>query len=288
MRTARETLVHAEHLLAAAGVTSPRVDAELLLAHVLGVPRGRLSLVPSATDAELATFSALVSRRSAREPLQYLLGTAAFRQLELSVGPGVFIPRPETELLVDAVLALLSTLPRPLVVDLCAGSGALGLSVHQECPAARVIAIERSPDALGWLRRNATALADDGRYAMVAGDITDPGLVADPGVAPLVGSADVVLCNPPYVPCETAVDIEVGHDPPAAVFAGVDGLALMPAVSSLAAKLLRPGGVLAVEHSDGHGAAVVALFLRSGQWVDVVDHVDLAGRDRFVVARRRA
>jgi release factor glutamine methyltransferase len=284
--TVRALLAQGQDALAAAGVSSPRVDAELLLAHVLGGPRGRLPVAPPATESQVAAYSGLVSRRAAREPLQYLLGTAAFRHLELAVGPGVFIPRPETELLVDAVLAFLSTSDRPSVVDLCAGSGALGLSVHQECPTAQVIAIERSPDALAWLRRNAAALADDGRFAVVAADIVDPELVRDPIVGPWFGSTDVVLCNPPYVPSAAAIDLEVEHDPASAVFAGADGMALMPAVSSLAARLLRPGGVVAVEHSDGHGVEVVRLFSQSGDWVDVVDQVDLAGRDRYVVARR--
>ena len=286
--TVRALLADATRALTGAGVASPRVDAELLLAHVLGVPRGALIVAPPPIDSQARAMAALVARRIAREPLQYLLGTAAFRHLELAVGPGVFIPRPETELLVDAVRPALDAVARPVVVDLCAGSGALGLAVHQEWPAAQVLAVERSPDALRWLRRNADALAGDGRFTIVAGDIADPALLTDPDLGQVLGGVDVVLCNPPYVPERAGVGAEVRHDPPEAVFAGADGLALMPAVAALAAALLRPGGTLVVEHSEGHAAALLALFAADAGWESTRGHTDLAGCERFVTTRRGA
>jgi release factor glutamine methyltransferase len=287
----RGLLADAVSRLAAAGVASPRVDAELLLAHVLRVPRGRVLLVDPPDDGQRAAFAELIARRERREPLQYLLGTAAFRHLELAVGPGVFIPRPETELLVDAVLPALAGIDRPRVVDLCAGSGALGLAVVSEHPAARVIAVERDPRALRWLRRNAAELAPaelalDGRFTTIAGDLTDPALLDNPVLAGALGGVDAVLCNPPYVPSGTTVGPEVERDPPDAVFAGPDGMALMPYVCAVAARLARPGARLAVEHSETHGTALVELLGSSGMWADVVDHLDLAGRPRFVTARR--
>jgi release factor glutamine methyltransferase len=272
--TVRQLLDDATDRLATAGVPSPRVDAELLLAHCLDVPRTRLLTLPAVPDAAAARYGELLARRADREPLQHLLGTAAFRYLELSVGPGVFVPRPETELLVDAVLPYL--VPGARVVDLCAGSGALALAIAVERPGCRVLAVERSPAALGWLRRNA-----GDRVEVVAGDVTAAG-----PLAPLRGQVDVVVSNPPYVPAATAVDPEVRADPPEAVFAGADGLAVIPAVLARAAELLRPGGVLAMEHDETHGGSVPALLRADGRWHEVVDHRDLAGRPRYVTARR--
>jgi release factor glutamine methyltransferase len=282
----RELLLAATARFDAAGIASPRVDAELLLAFTLGVPRGRLILAPTPTTAETTAFSALVERRAAREPLQYLLGTAAFRHLELAVGPGVFIPRPETELLVDAVLPTLCSADQTVVIDLCAGSGALGLAIAQESPNSRVIAVERSPEALVWLRANVSALAPDGRFSVVAGDVADPTVLDDPAFAGVVGRTAVVVSNPPYVPSVISVAPEVGHDPVEAVFAGADGLGLMPAVFSLAALLLRPGGLVVVEHADSHGPGLIDLVMSSGEWKSVSDHDDLSGRPRFVTAVR--
>jgi release factor glutamine methyltransferase len=271
-------LAAATKALGDAGVPSPRVDAELLAAHVLGVGRGRLALVGTLRTVEAARLRDLVARRAAREPLQHLLGTAAFRYRELAVGPGVFVPRPETELL--AGWGVEHTAPGAVVVDLCSGTGAIALAVATEARPARVIAVERSPDALPWLRRNAAAhdVVD-----VVAGDVTDPGLL--PG---LRGRVDVVLCNPPYVPAGTPVPPEVAdHDPVVAVFGGPDGLAVIRPVIALAGALLRPGGVVGIEHDDTHGEAVPALLLADGRFADVVGHADLAGRPRWSTARRR-
>jgi release factor glutamine methyltransferase len=268
----RRALDDATRQLAAAGVASPRVDAELLLAHYLGVERSRLSTVDGPVPPE---FAQAVQRRAAREPLQYIIGRAAFRYVDVAVGPGVFIPRPETELLVDAVLPALT--PAATVVDLCAGSGALALSIAHEVPGTRVYAVEWSPAALPWLRRNAPATS----VTVVAGDVSDPSLLGE-----LAGQVDAVVSNPPYVPAGTPVEPEVRADPADAVFAGADGLDVIPAVIARAGALLRPGGVLAIEHDETHAEAVPALL--ADGWRDVADHRDLAGRPRYTTAVRAA
>ncbi|WP_346538474.1 peptide chain release factor N(5)-glutamine methyltransferase [Micromonospora sp. DPT] len=279
-------MTRATRTLTAAGVESARAEAELLAAYVLDVPRGRLALADGFTAAQRERFEALVARRADREPLQHLTGRAGFRHLELAVGPGVFVPRPETELLAGWGIEVARTRPAPLVVDLCSGSGAIALAVAQEVPVARVVAVERSPAALEWLRRNAAerAAAGDRPIEVVAADVTDPELLAA-----LVGEVDVLLCNPPYVPRAVAVPPEVaGHDPDEAVFGGTDGLSVIRPVLARAGDLLRPGGGLGVEHDDTHGAAVPALLAGDGRYVDVTEHRDLAGRSRFATAYRRA
>jgi release factor glutamine methyltransferase len=263
--------------LARAGVESPRVDAELLAAHVLGIPRGRLLLVESLRGDELDRFTSLVAERARRIPLQHLLGTAAFRHLELAVGDGVFVPRPETELL--AGWGIERTAPGATVVDLCSGTGAIALAVADESPAGRVIAVERSPVALGYLRRNAAAFPS---VTVLPGDVTDQSLLND-----MYGRVDVLLCNPPYVPDGTPVPPEVAdHDPAEAVFGGADGLAVIRPVIALAAALLRSGGVAGIEHDDVHAEAVPALLRADGRFTEVTAHADLAGRPRFATARR--
>lgn len=278
-------VARAARALAAAGVEAPRAEAELLAAYVLAVPRGRLALADGFTPAQRERLDALVERRVAREPLQHLTGVAGFRHLELAVGPGVFVPRPETELLAGWGVAQGRRQAAPLVVDLCSGSGAIALAVAQELPAARVVAVERSPAALDWLRRNADdrAAAGDTPIEVVAADVTDPGLLAD-----LVGRVDVLLCNPPYVPRSVVVPPEVaGYDPDEAVFGGADGLDVIRPVLARAAMLLRPGGALGVEHDDTHGAAVPALLAADGRYAHVEEHRDLVGRPRFATASRR-
>ncbi|MEU5787589.1 peptide chain release factor N(5)-glutamine methyltransferase [Micromonospora purpureochromogenes] len=279
-------MARATRALTAAGVESARAEAELLAAYVLDIPRGRLALADGFTAAQRERFEALVARRADREPLQHLTGRAGFRHLDLAVGPGVFVPRPETELLAGWGIEVARTRSAPLVVDLCSGSGAIALAVAQEVPAARVVAVERSPAALEWLRRNAAerAAAGDRPIEVVAADVTDPELLAA-----LVGEVDVLLCNPPYVPRAVAVPPEVaGHDPDEAVFGGTDGLSVIRPVLARAGDLLRPGGALGVEHDDTHGAAVPALLAADGRYVDVTEHRDLAGRSRYATASRRA
>ncbi|MGX7676118.1 peptide chain release factor N(5)-glutamine methyltransferase [Plantactinospora sp. DSM 117369] len=281
--------------LARAGVGPARTEAELLLAYVLGVSRGALAVADPLTGEQRDRLAELVERRTRHEPLQHLLGSAAFRYLELAVGPGVFVPRPETELLAGwgveqarrVGAARSGADPAgggPLVVDLCSGSGAIALSVAEEVPEARVVAVERSAAALDWLRRNAAerAGAGDRPIEVVAGDVADPELLA--GYA---GRVDVLLCNPPYVPDGTPVPPDVaGHDPAEAVFGGPDGLAVIRLVLDRAARLLRPGGAFGVEHDDTHGTAVPDLLRAHGRFVDIADHPDLVGRPRFATARR--
>ncbi|WP_432986369.1 peptide chain release factor N(5)-glutamine methyltransferase [Dactylosporangium sp. CA-233914] len=276
LTTLSVTLADATRTLAGAGVASPRVDAELLAAHVLGIPRSRLLTAAALTPAQARAFGDLVARRAQRVPLQHLTGSAPFYGLELAVGPGVFVPRFETELLLEWALGQ----PASVVADLCSGSGAIAVAFATHRPAAAVAAVERSPAALSWLRRNVAEHAPGVRVA--EGDIADRRVLAD-----LDGGVDLVLCNPPYVPAAAPVDVEVAeHDPREAVFAGDDGLELMPAVARTAARLLRPGGRLGIEHDDSQGESLPALLRASGDFDEIVDHRDLAGRPRFTTARR--
>jgi release factor glutamine methyltransferase len=273
----RERLAEAERLLASAGVTNPRVDAELLAAHVGGLCRSGL-LGAEFTGEQCARFAELVGRRASRVPLQHLLGTAPMGPVDVAVGPGVFVPRLETELLLDWGLRAIAGVRNPLVADLCAGSGALALAVAAARPDAELLAVELDPGALCWARRNLPAEA-----RLVAGDVTDPGLLPE-----LRGRVDLVVANPPYVPDGTPVPPEVAeHDPPVAVFAGPDGLAVIRPMVALVARLLRPGGWVGIEHDDTHGAAAPAVLAAHPELTEVLDHLDLAGRPRFVTARRR-
>lgn len=266
--------------LAAAGVPSPRSDAELLAAHVLGVERGRLVLVPMVEEGDAGRLRRLVARRAAREPLQHLLGWVAMGDVQVAVGPGVFVPRPETELLFAWALAFLEAHPpRPVVVDLCSGSGVLALAVANARPDAQVHAVEADPAAAAWARRNIDQQAGQGDTPVTLhqADVTDPGLL--PGLA---GGVDLVVANPPYVPSGTAVDPEVARDPARAVFAGPDGLEVIRPMLATVTRLLRPGGGVGVEHDDSHGQEVPRLLAAAG-FAAVACHRDLAGRPRFTV-----
>ncbi|MBE9375758.1 peptide chain release factor N(5)-glutamine methyltransferase [Saccharopolyspora sp. HNM0983] len=281
----RLAILEAERVLSAAGVASPRADAELLAAHLLGVERTKLMMVPLVDPPVVEALQDLVRRRAARVPLQHLTGSAALGPVRLSVGPGVFVPRPETELLLEWGLAALDGLESPRVVDLCTGSGALALGVAASRPDAQVHAVDNDPGALGWARRNVDEQVAAGAapVRLVTGDVGDPGVLAE-----LDGRVDLVLCNPPYVPEGTPVPLEVrNHDPHGAVFAGRDGLDVVRHVVACAARLLRPGGVFAIEHDDTHGGSVPALLSARRSFTEVVDHQDLAGRPRFATARRR-
>ncbi|RZU32870.1 peptide chain release factor N(5)-glutamine methyltransferase [Blastococcus saxobsidens] len=270
--------------LAEAGVESPRVDAELLLAHVLGVPRTRLLTLDDVADDAVARFGALVDQRADRVPLQHLTGRAPFRYLELAVGPGVFVPRPETEHLVTWALGQLAGIAEPVVVDLGSGSGAIALSIAHEHPGARVTAVERDPGALEWTRHNARArsAAGDTPVEVVVGDMTDPQLLRT-----LDGTVDLVVSNPPYVPDGARVPREVAdHDPPLALWGGPDGLDVVRGLVVTAARLLRPGGGLGIEHADQQGASVPSVVRAHGGYARIEDHPDLAGRARFTTAHR--
>ena len=264
-------------LLRDAGVASPERDADLLLAHVLGVGLGRLPLVDDLSAEQHEQYVALLARRSTREPLQYLTGTAAFRHVELAVGPGVFVPRPETELLAGWAVEQASVLDSPVVVDLCTGSGAIARAVVDEVPAADVHAVELDEGALAWAERNLAGTGVDLRHGDLATAFDD-----------LLGAVDVVVCNPPYIPLEAWESVAAearDHDPHLALFSGQDGLDAIRVLEQRAALLLRPGGVVGSEHADVQGESAPGVFAASGRWVDVADHRDLAGRARYVTAR---
>jgi release factor glutamine methyltransferase len=279
----RALLREASARLVRAGVASPEHDAAELLAHVLGTTRSRLPLVDSVAPEQAAAFERLLVRRSAREPLQHLTGTAAFRHVELRVGPGVFVPRPETELLAGwaverAAERLASAAPgRPVVVDLCCGSGAIALSLVEEVPEADVYAVELDPSAHSWAERNLASSRVDLRL----GDMAD-------ALPELGGTVDVVVCNPPYIPLEAWASVAAearDHDPALALWSGDDGLDAMRVLEATAARLLRPGGWVGAEHADVQGEAAKRVFSAGSRWTEVRDHADLAGRARYVTAR---
>ena len=267
-------------MLVDAGVGSPRFDAETLAAHVVGVERSKLMMHPLVDPDAIERLHRLAVRRAAREPLQHLLGTAVLGPVEVAVGPGVFTPRPETELLLEWGLKAIADVTSPLVVDLCTGSGALALAVAVSRPDAVVHAVEADPGALTWAQRN---IAEHGNTVTLhAADVRWPDLLIE-----LESHVDLVLCNPPYVPDDTPVPPEVQEwDPPGAVFGGPDGLEIIRAVIATSAALLRYGGRLAIEHDDTHGEAVPALLHRRRVLTDVEEHRDLNGRPRFATARR--
>jgi release factor glutamine methyltransferase len=272
-----------------AGVSSPERDADLLLAHVLDVGLGRLPLLDDLDPGQQEQYAALVARRAAREPLQHLTGTAAFRHVELEVGPGVFVPRPETELLAGWAIEQAQLIAgrvagegragvsRPVVVDLCTGSGAIAKAIADELPEADVHAVELDEQAYAWAGRNLAGTGVDLRHGDMATAFDD-----------LLGTVDVVVCNPPYIPLEAWESVAAearDHDPHLALFSGQDGLDAMRVLERRAALLLRPGGVVGAEHADVQGESAPAVFAATGRWRDVADHRDLAGRPRHVTAR---
>jgi len=270
--------------LADAGVPDPLVDAELLIGHVLGLGRGELQAAvvrgDGLEDADAARLDALVSRRAAREPLQHLTGVAAFRHLELAVGPGVFVPRPETETVVQiAIDALMeSASPSPIAIDLGTGSGAIALAMATEVPHARVFAVERSAEAHAWAARNT---ADAENLTLVLGDLAT-------AFDELRGTASVVISNPPYVPDDAIPrDPEVRlHDPAQALYGGADGLDVVRVISRRAQELLHPGGLLVLEHGELQGASIRELLEADG-WRAAATHEDLTRRDRATTALSR-
>jgi release factor glutamine methyltransferase len=276
---------HGIRALADAGVPTPEADAELLLAHVLGVTRGQVQAKAITggvvADAEGAAYLAALERRVAREPLQHITGIAPFRSLELAVGPGVFVPRPETEfvaqLAIDALLAVAS--PEPVAVDLGSGSGALALALATEVPHASVVAVENSPDAFVWTTENVRRVGAQ-NLRLVFGDLAE-------ALPELDAAVDVVVSNPPYIPDDAIPrDPEVRlHDPAAALYGGPDGLDIVRALSRRALALLRPGGTLVIEHGELQGAELRALLTADG-WRATATHRDLLGRDRVTTALR--
>ena len=277
----------AKEKLAAADISE--VDAEHLFAYVLGI--SRMDLHNSVKlDAALKalgdfgviedTFAKLISRRASHEPLQYLTGTAYFRHLEIEVGPGVLVPRPESELLVEAVLTHIKNLEEKVsgeisVIDLGAGSGALSLAIATEAPRSRVIAVEKSADAIFWLKKNVARISENVR--VVEGDVAE----VLPGV-----KCDAVIANPPYIPDNQNLPRDVAeHEPHIALFGGATGLELPKRFIDAAARLLKSGGVLAIEHTEEQGAAIDALLSR--EFIDIAVHQDLTGRPRWSSAVRK-
>lgn len=281
--TLSELLRRAAATLARAGVASADVDAELLAAHVFGLSRGELAaaaLRGSPAPGGVGEFEALVERRAAREPLQHLTGLAPFRHLELRVGPGVFVPRPETEMVAQLAIDALRALPTdaPIAVDLGTGSGALALAMATEVPHARVHAAENAVDAFIWAKENFAALAPHARLAFI--DLAE-------AFPELDGTVSVVVSNPPYVP-DAAIprDPEVRYwDPPTALYGGPDGLDVVRVLSGVARRLLHPGGLLVIEHGEWQGAAIRDLLTADG-WRAAATHPDLTTRDRATTALR--
>ena len=264
-------------LLAEAGIDSARYDAEELAAHLAGTERGRLALLSTPDDGFFDRYRATIAERSRRVPLQHLTGAAAFGPLTLTVGPGVFIPRPETEAMLEWATA--QRLPdAPVIVDLCTGSGALALALARQWPNARVIGIEDSDAALEYARTNAKGTTVE----LLKADVTAPGVLRQ-----LDGQVDLLVSNPPYVPDGAELDPEVlDHDPSHAVFGGPDGMTVITAIVQLAQRVLRPGGLLAVEHDDTTSAQTAELISGTAGFESVVRRQDLTRRPRFVTARR--
>ena len=274
----RSHIASAANTLREAGVDSPEVDARLLAAHVLGVAPLQLMFADAPADFD-ERYTGLVARRAAREPLQHIIGTAPFYGVDLAVGPGVFIPRPETEVLAEwAVRKLIDAPPAPTVVDLGSGTGALAIAVARARPDANVYAVERSEAARAYLQRNVEKLAL--QVNVVAGDMTDPELLAGIG-------ADVVVTNPPYVPETPELQAEVYADPHEAVFSGADGMAAIRGLGPAVKQMLKDGGAVGIEHDDTTSEAVQA-ELRAGGFADVRALEDLTGRARFVTASKLA
>ena len=276
-------LIEAKTQLAQSGISE--VDAEHLMAHVLGISRMDLhnsvlveSVLSATSDTEQVAeqFFSILDRRINHEPLQYITGVAAFRYMEILVGPGVLVPRPESELLVDAVLTHIKNLPAPVsVIDLGAGSGALALAIATEAPQSRVIAVEKSPEALYWIKKNVALIAENVR--IVEGDVVD----VLPGV-----KCDVVIANPPYISNEQVLPRDVvGFEPHAALFGGTTGMELPKIFIAAAARLLKTEGVLVIEHAQDQGIAIASEL--AVDFEDIALHDDLLGRPRWSSAVRR-
>jgi release factor glutamine methyltransferase len=286
----RPLLIEAVSQLRAGGVESPEQDARQLLAYAAGVELARLPLVDAVEDGQAAHFQTLIKKRSQRIPLQHLTGRAHFRHLEVEVGPGVFVPRPETEVMtgwaIEQLRPMVYAVARgtsrhlPVVVELGTGSGAIAKSIATELTGTRVYAVEVSEEAAAYASRN---LADTTVELYIQNMI---------GALPqLNGAVDLVIANPPYIPLEafeSVVPEARDHDPPLALFAGQDGLDVIRAVVAEAARLLRPAGLLCVEHADVQGESAQQVVVTHGGFAGIRDHPDLTGRSRFITAVRRA
>lgn len=275
-RTLAAAVSEATAILQQAGVPSPRVDAELLADHLLGVGLGRLRAMMLGNSPAPEGYADLVAERAQRIPLQHITGVAHFRYLELAVGPGVFIPRPETESVVQLVIDHVKGMEHPRIVDLGTGSGAIAGSIAHEVPGAEVHAVEYSPFAHAWAAKNLAPLG----VKLVLGDLRD-------ALPELNGTFDVVISNPPYIPAEAIPnEPEVAlHDPPQALYGGgADGMELPTAAAASAARLLVPGGYFVMEHAEVQAGWIKAMLSRSGVWTGITTHLDLNGKERATSA----
>lgn len=278
-----EALELATDKFSAAGVLSPSVDAELLGCFILDATRSELTLLAitgeSFPENRLADFLEAVKRREKREPIQHITGLAPFRYLELEVGPGVFIPRPETEQLVDLAIQKIESIQNPVIVDLCSGSGAISIALNTEVAGSRVYSVELSKDAFSFLTRNYQ------RYGLDPKALRHENLTT--ALEELKAGVDLVVSNPPYIPDSAVpIDLEVQlHDPAVALYGGEDGLDVIRLISTRAWYLLRPGGHLVLEHANTQASAIGELLLTQG-WHEVVSASDLTGKDRMISAVR--
>jgi release factor glutamine methyltransferase len=304
--TIRDILVDAQHRLSNAGIDSAATESAELLAHVLAVPRNRLFMQDALDENDRISFERLMAKRLNRIPLQHIVGTAGFRRIELEVGPGVFIPRPESELVAEAAIRFLNDLENPIAVDLCTGSGAIAISLAMEVPGTRVVGVELSPDAFPWLEKNIRNFDPLIPVEVHQIDATDYSAEVFIGLS---GRCDVVTCNPPYIPMDMIPrDPEVRvHEPAMALYGGADGLDVIRGIAKTAGMLLKPGGLLVVEHADVQGPDAgemgVVSVLRGAQldeelatympgvpgdlfFTGVSDRQDFNQRPRFTVATR--
>lgn len=313
--TVRDMLFDAERRLKAVGIPSPAADAAWIISHALGIPRNRLILQDDISDEQRVHVEQLLTQRLSRVPLQHLLGSTGFRRIDLEVGPGVFIPRPETELVAEAAIRELRDQPvgSRIAVDLCAGSGAIAISLGLEVDNSRIHAVEFSDDAIHWTQRNVKShedvLSAVGSRVDVIHD--DAEHVADAGraLARLAGQVAVVVSNPPYIPdAMIPREVEVrDHEPKMALYGGEDGLNVVRGVLRTAAMLLVPGGLLVIEHADVQGtdagmrgvpgitkaynadfeiASLTEIAVGTPVYTEVSDRIDLNGLPRFTIARR--
>jgi release factor glutamine methyltransferase len=288
-KAVRPLLTKAVSQLRQVGVDSPEQDARQLLAYAAGIELARLPLLDAVEDDQASSFQALIEKRARRIPLQHLTGRAHFRYLELEVGPGVFVPRPETEVMtgwaIEHLRPMVYAVARgqsrhlPVVVELGTGSGAIAKSIATELTGTRVHAVEMSEEAAAYATRNLADTTVELYVCDMAGALPE-----------LNGAVDLVIANPPYIPLdafESVVPEVRDHDPILALVSGQDGLDAIRAVVAEAARLLRPAGLLCLEHADVQGESVQQIVLDSKAFAGVRDHRDLAGRSRFVTAVRR-
>ena len=278
-----EVIEDATDQLTRAGVVSPCIDSKLLVCFVLVIEKSDLELQlienRDFPEEKLASFKQALARRVNREPLQHITGVAYFRHLELAVGPGVFIPRPETEQLVDVAITQLRDFHNPVVVDLCSGSGAIAIAIQTEVVDSKVYSVELSREAFSYLSSNVK------KYGLDSELFRNEDLAT--AFSELKESVDLVVSNPPYIPDGAVpIDLEVSlHDPRIALYGGEDGLDVIRVISERAKYLLRPKGRLLIEHAATQASAITELLLSSG-WKEIVSLQDLAGKDRMILASK--